>query len=465
MGSLSPLLPASPRMLPHFFISVLYALFSSLFNLIPEHAKAHLIKSGRAQDFQSSSWEEVDYEIRNVLNHHGRYWWHTTGYVLNLLLQEAGYTEHAQRRILNFFGRSIAPHLGVANVPGEKRWPSFMTDNHNPIELSWDWHTGKKAPSVRFSIEPVGPNAGTQVDPDNQSADALFRKVLMRALPNTNREWFDHFDQALAPDLPPKGCMEGHPSKIFYAFDLSEEDITGKAYFFPGFKARSTKQTNLQVLAQAIRTAPHCTDNEKLGAFRMFEDFAQDPSTPPLEMDMLAIDLVRPADSRLKIYFRTRETSFASVRQMMTMGNRITTPSLEAGLRNLRQLWDGVLAQTGVPDDTPLPAANHRTGGILYNMEFRPGSTAPNVKVYIPARHYAPSDWHVVTALNEYMYGINGKSELPMRTYTETLRKVFTPDALQQRGLHTYIACSVQSGGELRVVSYMNVQSENFATA
>ncbi|PYH69534.1 aromatic prenyltransferase [Aspergillus vadensis CBS 113365] len=465
MGSLSPLLPASPRMLPHFFISVLYALFSSLFSLIPEHAKAHLLKSSRAQDFQSSSWEQVDYEIRNVLNHHGRYWWHTTGYVFNLLLQEAGYTEHAQRRILNFFGRSITPHLGVANEPGAKRWPSFMTDNHNPIELSWDWHTGKKAPSVRFSIEPVGPNAGTQVDPDNQSADALFRKVLMRALPNTNREWFDHFDQALAPDLPPKGCMEGHPSKIFYAFDLSEEDITGKAYFFPGFKARSKKQTNLQVLAQAIRTAPHCTDNEKLGAFRMFEDFAQDPSTPQLEMDMLAIDLVRPADSRLKIYFRTRETSFASVRQMMTMGNRITTSSLEAGLRNLRQLWDGVLAQTGVPDDTPLPAANHRTGGILYNMEFRPGSTAPNVKVYIPVRHYAPSDWHVVTALNEYMYGINRKSELPMRTYTETLRKVFTPEALQQRGLHTYIACSVQSGGELRVVSYLNVQSENFATA
>ncbi|OOF93881.1 hypothetical protein ASPCADRAFT_508373 [Aspergillus carbonarius ITEM 5010] len=456
--------PAASRILPRFLITVLYPFLSTLLNLIPEHAKTHLLKSSGAQHFWPSVWQQVDYDIRELLTPHGRFWWQTTGYVLSLLLQDARYSEGTQQRILSFFSRSIAPHLGIANEPGAQRWPSFMTDNHNPIELSWDWHTGNRSPTVRFSIEPVGPNAGTPVDPDNQTADSRFRHVLRHTSPSTDWEWFDHFDRALAPDTHPRGYMEGHPSKIFYAFDLGDNDITSKAYFFPGFKARATKQTNLQVLAQAIRTAPLCTDHDRLGAFRMFEDFATDVSTPPLEMDMLAIDMIPAAESRLKIYFRNRQTSFASVCQMMTLGHRITGQSLDVGLQNLRGLWDALLGQAGVPEDTPLPGGNHRTGGILYNMEFRPGGTAPKIKIYIPARHYAPSDWHVVTALNEYMYGANGQSDkLNKPTYSDAFCKVFTHDSLQEQGLHTYIACSIQAGGDLRVVSYINVQSEKLA--
>ncbi|PYI09175.1 aromatic prenyltransferase [Aspergillus sclerotiicarbonarius CBS 121057] len=466
MSSPTPqLLPASSRILPRFLITALYPFVSTLLNLIPDHAKSHLLYLSGAQYLLPSVWQQVDYDIREFVDPHCRFWWQTTGYVLSVLLQDARYSDGAQQRILAFFSRSIAPHLGIANEPGAQRWQSFMTDNHNPIELSWDWHTGNRSPTVRFSIEPVGSNAGTQVDPDNEYADALFRNVLRQTLPTTDWQWFDHFDRMLAPDLAPKGYMEGHPSKIFYAFDLGENDITSKAYFFPGFKARATNQTNLQVLAQAIRTAPHCTDHRQLGAFAIFEDFANDISTPPLEMDMLAIDMIPAVDSRLKIYFRNRQTSFASIRQMMTLGNRITTPSLEVGLQNLRRLWGALLGQAGVLDDTPLPGGNHRTGGILYNMEFRPGSSAPKIKIYIPARHYAASDWHVITALNEYMYGVNGQSQKPnMPTYADAFRKVFTHDALHERGLHTYIACSVQAGGDLRVVSYINAQSEKFAT-
>ncbi|PYH97342.1 aromatic prenyltransferase [Aspergillus ellipticus CBS 707.79] len=456
----------SHGVLRQLLVDILYPLASAILHLVPKHARRHLSQSTGADSSLPSVWQRVTHELRGSLDRHGKYWWRTAGYLLGALLQDAGYTENAQQRILTFFGRKITPYLGVANESGAQRWKSFMTDDHNPIELSWDWHTGSKAPTVRLSVEPVGLLAGTAADPDNSSADTHFREMLAQALSSTDMEWFDHFDRALAPGRPQEGYMEGHPSKIFYAFDLAEKEITSKAYFFPGFKARATNQTNLQVLAEAIRTAPLCTDSSQLQAFEIFEQFAADESTPPLEMDMLAIDMVCPAQSRVKIYFRNRLTSFASVRQTMTMGNRLSGSSLDTGMRKLRKLWDVLLEQEGVPDDAPLPETNHRTAGLLYYMEFRPGSKAPNTKIYIPARHYARSDWQVVTSLKEYMYGVNGQARIPeSAVYDKAMRSVFQYDALEeQRGLHTYIACSVQPGGDLRVVSYINAQAEKFAT-
>ncbi|PWY69800.1 aromatic prenyltransferase [Aspergillus heteromorphus CBS 117.55] len=462
-GSLSPQWNDAVRQL---LVGHLYPLDPAISHFVPNHARSEILHSTSADHFPPSVWRQLTHKLRGSLDYHGQFWWLTAGYLLAALLHDAGYSKNAQQVILTFYGHNIAPFLGVANAYGAHRWKSFMTDDHNPIELSWDWHTGNKRPTIRFSIEPVGLQAGGKGDPDNSSADTHFRETLVRALPSMNLEWFDHFHHILAPNKSPGGCMEGHPSKIFYAFDLGERDIISKAYFFPGFKARAVNQSNLQVLAEAIRTAPHCTDDQQLLAFRVFEDFVVEEATPSVEMDMLAIDMICPAQSRLKVYFRNRQTSFDSVRQTVTMGGRLYTSSLEVGLQNLRRLWDGVLGQDGVSDDAPLPGLNHRTAGILYNMAFCLGSKLPTVKVYIPVRHYARSDWQVVTALREYMYGGNGQTKTSeTAAYNNAMRSVFHENALEtQRGLHTYIGCSIQPGGDLRVVSYINAQAEKFKT-
>lgn len=355
-------------------------------------------------------WHKVDTEVRHSLSFNQQYWWRTSGYALAVLLYNAGYSSHAQYQTLTFFAVVVAPSLGAAFEPSllcPRPWGSFMTDDGNPIELSWDWGIGNKPPTIRFSIEPVGVQAGTPRDPQNLYATSRFRQTLLHLPTKPNVEWFDHFNHKFnRHDVANDSTVEGHSSQVFFAFDLAEEGITSKAYFFPGFNARATGQTNLAVISQTIVTAPYCT-TENLGALSVFEDFATDPSTPALEMDMLAIDLIEPTTSRLKIYFRSRETTFSSVRHIMTLGKRTATPEVVQGLNNLKRLWDAVLEREDSLENEPLPSVAHRTAGILYNAEFCLGSVVPKVKIYIPVRHYASSDQNIIRGLGDYLYGVN----------------------------------------------------------
>ncbi|KAI9695669.1 MAG: hypothetical protein M1836_006121 [Candelina mexicana] len=363
------------------------------------------------------AWHQIDSERQRTLNEHGNYWWKSSGQALAILLDNAGYSYAARLRILDFFARCIAPRLGIANEPGAERWKSFMTDDHNPIELSWDWHTGSQPPQIRFSIEPVGEEAGTAKDPRNELVAGEFVGVVLKDLPATNLQWFYHFKSYFGLGVG-HHSPAGHQTQIFWAFDLGEKDLTGKAYFFPEYRARATRKTNVQVICEAIEAAPSCTSSE-LSALHTFQDFVREHAKVPLEMDMLAIDLVEPSQSRLKIYIRTRETSFESVREAMTLGGRLSNSNLDTGLQRLRHLWDSLFDQQGVPDNAPLPASKHRTGGILYNVEFRLGSKAPKVKIYMPVRHYAQNDWQIMNAVSDFMYpeqgGSSGSSQFNKR--------------------------------------------------
>ena len=349
-------------------------------------------------DSMTVAWHRVD---SKHLNTHGAYWWKNSGYALAILLGNAGYSYPARVRILEFFARCIAPRLGIANEPGVERWKSFMTDDHNPIEFSWDWHKGSEPPKIRFSVEPVSEGAGTPQDPRNELIAMEFLKAMLTALPATDMQWFSHFESYFGLGLK-QHFPTGHLSQIFWAFDLNEKDITVKAYFFPEYRAHATQRTNIQVISEAITAAPFCT-SEDLSALHMFQEFVHEHAKVPLEMDMLAIDLVKPLQSRLKIYYRTRETSFESVRNSMTLGGRVTNNDMDTGIQNLRRLWDSLFNQQGVPDSCPLPASTHRTAGILYNVEFRLGSKAPKVKIYIPVRHYARSDWQIMNAVSDFL--------------------------------------------------------------
>ncbi|KAI1342699.1 aromatic prenyltransferase [Xylariaceae sp. FL0016] len=408
----------------------------------------------------TKAFQKVDAEGRHDLDIHARWWWRSTGYALAVLLERARYSGHAQYQLLKFV-QAITPSLGVAQEPGKEIvWKSFMTDDYNPVELSWDWCTGDKAPKIRFSIEPIGLEAGTIRDPNNEEGATKLLETMVRILPSTNMEWLGHFQRQLNGQEA-RGCVEGHPTREFYAFDLGETGVVSKAYFFPGFKARATQRSNFDIILDTIHTAPGATP-EKLQALKMFQDYVCDPRTPPLEMDMLAIDLVDPAESRFKIYFRIRDTSFASVHHTMTLGSRIQKPELGRGLQDMRALYHALLGPgvggEELGDAAPLPAKDHRTAGMLYNVEFKYGSKSPKVKAYLPVRHYAQSEEAVVSAVNAHLYSAKPASQAAhMVHYHEAIKTIFSREALSARsGLHTYIGCSVEAGGELRLVSYLN---------
>lgn len=362
-----------------------------------------------------SIWHQVNSELKGSTNLHQRFWWSRhSGKALATLLYYARHPPELQYRDLNFFAEVVALFLGVSHeagvVGGTSPWPSFVTDDGTPVEMSWDWGTRDSQPTIRYAIEPIGLHASTSLDPRNLAVGPAFQDHLVRSLPEMDLELFRHFISFFNGHMNPGAGAEGdegdHQSSIFYAFDLAAK-ITAKVYFFPKIRATAFGQSNLDVLMQAMHTIPGVS-NKDLEAFAVFHDFGSDPTNKDLEYEMLAIDLVSLKRSRFKIYIRCRDTCFKSVINIMTMGGRIGSSKLYSGLVDIHQLWKGLFGAR--PLDQPLSHVTHRTAGMIYNVEFRLGDTAPVTKIYLPVRHYCSSDAAVIQGLNDYFrYRQRGK--------------------------------------------------------
>ncbi|KAH9908162.1 aromatic prenyltransferase [Xylariomycetidae sp. FL2044] len=390
-------------------------------------------------------------------------WNKHVGGALEVLLANAGYSMEARRRSLDFFNNLIAPNLGLfkgpnpnANDKNPNSWQSFMTDDGTPVELGWDWGTTDKSqPTIRYSMEPIGLQAGSPVDPVNSLAGAALLKQLKQTLPEINLERFDYFTKYFNfEEQHSSHDVQDHQSSVFYGFDITETDPMGKVYFFPQRRARQYGQSTLEAVAQGIKGTPGATD-ENLQALSMFLDFTGDTSTNRrLECEILAIDLIHPSESRFKIYFRSRETTFRSVADIMTLGGRIRTPTMETGLSHLRSLWTSVFEVNALGT---LAENTHRTAGMMYNVEFRLGDERPVAKVYLPVRHYSSSDKAVMQGLGDYFESVQRARHTP--AFERAMNDLFGSGTLTtQAGAHTYIGCAIRPTGDLRVVSYLKPQ-------
>ncbi|KAI0192473.1 tryptophan dimethylallyltransferase-domain-containing protein [Astrocystis sublimbata] len=411
-------------------------------------------------------WNKVNARLA-VENTHHRFWWERhTGRALAILLHAAEYPEHIQQRDLEFFATSVAPYLGISRETIKDQWPSFMTDDGTPLELSWDWGTKDGPPTIRYSVEPIGLTAGSSLDPGNLLAGPAFHQQLVRSLADMRLEWHQHFQDFFNGNDKAGFARDAtdHNTSIFYAFDLSPTEVTAKTYYFPKIRAQAKGQSNLEVLSQAIRSAP-LTTKKNLKAWDMFCDFTSDSSSKEIEYEMLAIDLIDPLESRLKIYFRCRETTFNSVINVMTIGGRVKNPKLRQGLEDLRLLWNALFdIDTNASPDASLPAVGHRTAGILYNVEFRLGEEHPVAKIYLPVRHYAKSDDAIIQALNTYFQ--HHKRGKYMPSYVKAMRKIFSQKSMEATsGIQTYVGCSIRPNGTLRVVSYFKPGIPEFSTS
>ncbi|RKK83911.1 hypothetical protein BFJ71_g14737 [Fusarium oxysporum] len=350
---------------------------------------------------EAKPWHLVKTKWEGISEPYQQYWYQTVGYMLGALLDSAGYSYESQTSILHQFANLVTPYLGVAPWSELPRWESFMTDDNTPIELSWDFHTGADQPTIRYSIEPIGADAGTGTNQYNEGTAAAFKQALFKAYPDIETALLNHFEACFNGSWADRN-PEGHCSTFFWAFDLNEKTSTNKAYFFPGVVAHATHRSKLIVITDAITSAPGCRIGMQI-PLHIYIDFVyQHPGLEP-EIDMLALDLVPLEKARLKIYFRERRTDFGSVKETMSLGGRIQGPEFETGMKRLTRLWDALTGMHNKPDDIPLPYKDHRTAGILYNVEFRMNVETPKVKIYIPVRHYAKNDQQIIKVLKEFL--------------------------------------------------------------
>ena len=373
-----------------------------------------------------------------------------------MMLLQAGYTTHQQYEHLFFHFNVIVPRLGPKPPPdGNPRVQSFMTDDFTPIEYSWNWNTASSdsQPIVRYGIEAIGPQAGTVVDPFNQASTTELLHELKNLVPNIDLTLFEHFRENLfrASDvkryLNEFGSYEG--STMFLAPELARDEIFVKGYFIPVQAALPVGQDVSDAITAAVKKLNR--DNTAIDAYLQFT--ATDPCGSSLRPFMLGIDCVAPKESRFKIYVRSANTSFSHVCNIITMGGlRKIQPS---ALADLRELWRLTLnLSPDFSDTAELPRKDHQTSGMCYYFDIKPGSALPDIKCYIPVRHYSQNDLQVARGLSEFLR-TRGRGSY-IEGFMHVLEALGSRSSLGSScGVQTYISVSFGKD-DLSLTSYLS---------
>ncbi|KAJ5894548.1 hypothetical protein N7495_006239 [Penicillium taxi] len=336
-------------------------------------------------------------------------WINEVGSMLTDMLIMAGYPSLSESIHTKFFHESVAQSLGPhpRGRGSPDSWKSFMTDDHTPVELSWCWSTSLETPTVRYSVEPIGPFAGKEIDPINTAASLRLLGDTLPLAPGLDLSLHQHFQRMLSSRSDPfrveNEKLSVAQSQSFMAFDLLETSIIVKQYYLPERRALAEDKTKLFIIEDVFQNLP-TSANALMDSVDMFRDFLSSfPGNSQPAVEIIAIDCLDPSHSRLKIYVRSRSTSLASAIHMLSLGGR--APKTREEEDSLRELWCSVfgLDPKKYHDYQPLRGKEHRTAGILYYFELKQGTKAPKSKVYLPVRHYAQSDEQISRGLSDYL--------------------------------------------------------------
>ncbi|KAI1824890.1 dimethylallyl tryptophan synthase GliD1 [Xylaria intraflava] len=401
------------------------------------------------------------------------YWWKLTGEHLANMLEAAGYTTERQYSAMLFHYHWIVPYMGPRPAAdGSLKWKSLLGVEGSPIEYSWKWNTPTHEPDVRYTMEPINRFTGTAMDPLNQNASKEMLHRISEIVPSVDLTWVNHFLATLFDHDVSKYVEEAKAgahfsTTIVHAAEFLPKGLSIKTYFVP----RKLGQTEGQIPLSQWEESLAKLDPTNPARHAMNEFIKTNPEGKFLSPFMLAVDDVKPENSRLKFYFQTPHTSFASVREIMTLGGRRKVS--EERMQDLRSL---ISAITGIaadfPEDAEVPCAPEYDpaakanfvelpillSGYLYYFDIAPGSALPNVKFYSPVRRYGRDDLSLAKATVDWMnsHGRAGYGD----KYLSMLHSLAQHRKLEEgKGMQTYVSCLFQKDGELDITSYLGPEA------
>ncbi|KAK1954611.1 aromatic prenyltransferase [Colletotrichum sublineola] len=406
------------------------------------------------------SYEPWDFlnSILRFRDDDSQFWWDKTGRMFSKLLKYAGYSTSEQYRELNFYSLFVAPELGPSpdSHGNVRRWRSPGTPDSTPIDFSWEWGHDNRA-VIRYSFEPIGLHAGTDLDPLNQYAtnDWIFKLQQQNMVPGLDLDWYNHFTNQILPrgnrtKTVDRFIEETTPKAgTVVALDIEKSGPVMKIYIYPGLKAEELGITNLELVEQSIRNLP-AEQYQSLNAEPLFEFLREGTKNYDFETGILAIDCLAPKDARIKVYVRAKHTTFDYMMDCITLGGRLDM-SGEA-IDDLKDFWQAFLADA--PDILPADAPGRASPGFYYTL----GSGRQiSPKVYISPNYFSKNDVDVLARLRQFFS--SRRTDSMMDNYEQALEDIFGRKTLESRcGSHYYVGCALHKG-QLRVVTYLSPQS------
>lgn len=387
-----------------------------------------------------------------------------------MLAHASHYGVERQFEILLFLYSRVLPRLGSLYSPETPNWTSrfasLLTSDGSPIEYSWKWNgvAATSTPDLRYCIESIGSRTGSPDDPFNYGAtEKLLADELAPRMPQLDLTWFRHFSDAfgLSALRPAPGNPDAPPSSTFVAFEHVPNGVVVKAYFVPPMDPETGGPPNFATFANAARSV--LSSGSALDSVLKY--VGRDAVGATLLPDMLAIDCIDQAKSRVKLYASSEKTSFASILSVMTLGGKIQTISQES-IDDLEQLFRLVLGlEKGFsrtedlsvqnPFDANLAHPFDLYGRMTYYFDIAPNAVLPVVKLYIPVVRYGKSDEAVTEGLGKYLR-LRGRGEYHAG-FASALEDMHGahPKGSEHR-LQTWISAAFEVDGTLSITSYIN---------
>ncbi|KAL4781084.1 tryptophan dimethylallyltransferase-domain-containing protein [Aspergillus varians] len=403
-------------------------------------------------------------------------WWQLTGKHLAILLDAAAYPVEKQYEYLLYHYHYAVPYLGPAPRDGHSpnKWKSMLQLDGTPFEFSWKWNSPDGEPDVRIGLEPIGPMAGTQLDPLNHSAAREVLHQLSSVVPSADLSWTHHFlstlfdhDYAKYTEEAAKGALIG--TSLIISLEFLRESTGIKTYFQPrmlnqhGFLDIPRWEAALQKL--------HPDAPSRIALHEFLSTNAEGKLLKPF---CLSVDNCDPTKARIKWYFNSPHTNFNAIHEIMTLGGRIaSTNALEEQFTELFDLLKSLAEQPAdFPKDSEFPFASNSNDtivgnfaetpdmlkGVVYFFDIAPGKSLPAIKIYFPVRNHCRNDLAATQNLTRWLDS-RGRGQYGP-AFLRALEAVADYRRLEDGGgLLNFVSCQFKHDGALDLTSYFNPQA------
>ncbi|KAL2270581.1 hypothetical protein VTJ83DRAFT_2765 [Remersonia thermophila] len=330
-----------------------------------------------------------------------QFWTRWGSDILGPLMAHSGsYTPEQMAVHLKFWEQHVVPTLGP--LPSEPRNTYTQTYVDSPLEPSLNLTSSGKV-KVRYGIEvvkPYGCEHGEDPFGEHRAREVL--PALARAC-GADLQWINSAMDAFFLTKEETEAMRGKlptfmPSALL-AFDMEGDKTMMKIYIIGMRKAIASglPSTNHFILG-ALRKLNPLGEQLAPGLNTVAEYLST--TKHHVMLIFVGIDCVDPTvekGARVKVYLHTSSNAFEVVRDVMTLGGRLTDESALKRVEILRDLWP--LLRNEKPGEGPDPVAEpeaweawHKTdrltgtplSGLQYNVEICPNKPDLETKCYVP---------------------------------------------------------------------------------